>query len=536
MKILLCCSAGMSSSILVKSMRQAAMKLEVDCAIASVSVTQVPQYISKVDVILVAPQLTYELNRIREKAVPYKVRVFPIGRGDYGQMNGERILLQTLHKIELLNREEVKMDKFSGFVEAKLMPIALKFGSNRVLTIIRNAMTASMALLIIGSIATLLANIPYEPVANFLAPANNFFNTISSCTTGVMGLFISASMGFYASDELGTKPFPTLVTSVSAFLITQYDVENGLNPAGFGSTGLLTAIAVGFTTVYILHLFDKKNIMIKMPEGVPPAVSDAFSSLLPAVVILGLWTFISVVLGFDVNASVQTLMSPLSSFISTPWGYGIYHMLCGFVFFCGINSAVVCNVALPFILANGAANEAAVAAGQAPIFAATYGVDTMIWGGGTGVTIGLVLLMTFVAKSKFFKTLGRMSFGPGIFNINEPVIFGTPICFNPIFFIPFVILPGVLATSTVLLMEAGIVAMPTIGMVPWTLHPILIGFFMTGGAISTTIWAALVVVISVVVYYPFFKMADKQQYEKEINESQDDYDDVLETGGHYEAV
>lgn len=211
-------------------------------------------------------------------------------------------------------------------------------------------------------------------------------------------------------------------------------------------------------------------------------------------------------------------------------------MLCGFVFFCGINSAVVCNVALPFILANGAANEAAVAAGQAPIFAATYGVDTMIWGGGTGVTIGLVLLMTFVAKSKFFKTLGRMSFGPGIFNINEPVIFGTPICFNPIFFIPFVILPGVLATSTVLLMEAGIVAMPTIGMVPWTLPPILIGFFMTGGAISTTIWAALVVVISVVVYYPFFKMADKQQYEKEINESQDDYDDVLETGGHYEAV
>ena len=98
MKILLCCSAGMSSSILVKSMRQAAMKLEVDCAIASVSVTQVPQYISKVDVILVAPQLTYELNRIREKAVPYKVRVFPIGRGDYGQMNGERILLQTLSK------------------------------------------------------------------------------------------------------------------------------------------------------------------------------------------------------------------------------------------------------------------------------------------------------------------------------------------------------------------------------------------------------------------------------------------------------
>lgn len=309
-----------------------------------------------------------------------------------------------------------------------------------------------------------------------------------------------------------------------------------MNVAGFGSSGLFTALVVGFTVVYTLHFFEEKNIAIKMPEGVPPAVSDSFSALLPATVILSVWTFISVVLGFDVNAQVQTLMSPVSSLIASPWGYGIYHMLCGLVFFCGINSAVVCNVAYPFIVANGAANEAAVLAGNSPIFAATYGTDTMIWAGGTGATIGLVLLMTFIAKSQYFKTLGRMSVGPGIFNINEPVIFGAPIAFNPIFFIPFVILPGILATSTVLLMEAGIVAMPTIGMVPWTLPPVLIGFFMTGGAISTTIWAALVVVITIVVYYPFFKIADKQQYEKEINESQTDYDDVLETGDYYESV
>lgn len=382
-------------------------------------------------------------------------------------------------------------------------------------------MVASMALLIIGSIATLLANIPYAPIANFLAPVNNFFNTISTCTTGVMGLFTAASMGFYAADELGTKPFQTAVTTVSAFLITQFDIETGFNTAGFGSAGLFTALVVGFTVVYTLHFFEEKNIAIKMPDGVPPAVADSFSALLPAIAILSVWTFISVVLGFDVNAQVQTLMSPVASLLSSPWGYGIYHMLCGLVFFCGINSAVVCNVAYPFIVANGAANETAVLAGNAPIYAATYGTDTMIWAGGTGATIGLVILMSFIAKSKYFKTLGRMSLGPGIFNINEPVIFGAPIAFNPIFFIPFVLLPFILATATVLLMEAGIIAMPTIGMVPWTLPPILIGFFMTGGALSTTIWAFLVVVISVLVYYPFFRLADKQQYEKELNESKE---------------
>ena len=520
-RILLCCAAGMSSSILVKKMRLAAKEHEIDVVIAAVSGNQVPLYVSKVDVILVAPALVYEFERIKKIAAPYKVRVFLIGREDYGQMNGEIILLKLLNKIEQMKQEEIKMGSFTSIIESKLMPIAVKLGSNRFLTIIRNSMVASMALLIIGSIATLLANIPYEPVAHFLAPANNFFNTISSCTTGVMGLFTAASMGFYASDELGTKPFQTAVTTVSAFLITQYDAETGLNVAGFGSSGLFTALVVGFTVVYTLHFFEEKNIAIKMPEGVPPAVSDSFSALLPATAILSVWTFISVVLGFDVNAQVQTLMSPVSSLIASPWGYGIYHMLCGLVFFCGINSAVVCNVAYQFIVANGAANEAAVLAGNAPIFATTYGTDTMIWAGGTGATIGLVLLMTFIAKSKYFKTLGRMSVGPGIFNINEPVIFGAPIAFNPIFFIPFVFLPGLLATSTVLLMEAGIIAMPTIGMVPWTLPPGLIGFFMTGGAISTTVWSILIVVITIVVYYPFFRVADKQQYEKELQESKE---------------
>ncbi|MFQ7798907.1 MAG: PTS sugar transporter subunit IIB [Coprobacillus cateniformis] len=169
-RILLCCAAGMSSSILVKKMRLAAKEHEIDVVIAAVSGNQVPLYVSKVDVILVAPALVYEFERIKKIAAPYKVRVFLIGREDYGQMNGEIILLKLLNKIEQMKQEEIKMGSFTSIIESKLMPIAVKLGSNRFLTIIRNSMVASMALLIIGSIATLLANIPYEPVAHFLAP------------------------------------------------------------------------------------------------------------------------------------------------------------------------------------------------------------------------------------------------------------------------------------------------------------------------------------------------------------------------------
>lgn len=140
----------------------------------------------------------------------------------------------------------------------------------------------------------------------------------------------------------------------------------------------------------------------------------------------------------------------------------------------------------------------------------------MMWAGGTGATIGLVILMAFFAKSKQMKEIGKMSLGPGIFNINEPIIFGTPICFNGLFLIPFVLLPGVLAFTTYILMSTGIIQMGVVSMVPWTLPPVVCAFLMSGGAISTTIWGVCIVIISLLVYYPFFKIADKQALEEEL--------------------
>lgn len=527
MNILLCCCAGMSSSILVKNMRRAAITrgLE-DVKIASVSAMQVVQYIQKADVLLVAPQQIHELEHLKDLGETYHVPVLMIGREEYGTMSGEIVLDHVLQMISVMNREEVKMDRVSQFIEKRLMPIAVKVGSNRILTIIRNTMCASMALLIVGSISILLSSFPYEPVAEFMAPAAPFFDAIYNCTTGVMGLFTAAAMAYYASNEYKTDVFPSIVTSVAAFLLTQYTVEEGINIGGLGTSGLLSAMFVAFCTVKILHIFKAKNLVIKMPEGVPEAVSASFSSLIPAALIMMIFASVSVLFGFNINTFISTLLSPISHMLNNPFGYALYHMLCGLAFFCGINSAVVCDIAFPFIIANGTANEAAFAAGEAVLNPATYGTDTLVWAGGTGATIGLVFLMSFIGKSKYFKTLGRMSVGPAIFNINEPVIFGTPICFNPLFLLPFILLPGVIAFTTYQLMASGIIGMPIVGMVPWTTPPVLIGFLMSGGNVGTTIWALLVVIISLLVYYPFFKIADKQQYEKEL------HDDAEEKGAN----
>ena len=519
-KILLCCAAGMSSSILVKNMRLIAGELGEECVIASVSSIQVEQYINKSDIVLIAPQCQHELGRISKLARPLSIPVLLIGRKEYGEMNGKSVLLNALRKIELNQKQEedIDMDRVSSFIEAKIMPVAMKFGSNRTLTIIRNAMCSSMALLIIGSITILLPELPFEPLQNFFAPASQFFYAINACTTGILALFIAGAMGYYGAEAYGVNRWTNTVTSIGAFALTQYNPEIVIDVSGFGTSGLLTAIVVGLVTVKILSMFEIKEWGIKMPEGVPPAVSDSFSSLVPASVVFIIFGVVSVVFGFNLNSFMETLMSPVSGLLQSWWGYAIYHSLMGLVFFCGINSAVVCNVAYPFLLANGIANEAAIRAGGSALFGATYGTDVLIWAGGTGATIGLMILMSFIAKSKYFKTLGRLSIGPGIFNINEPIIFGTPICFNPLFLLPFVVLPGVLAGSTILMMEAGIIAMPTVSMVPWTTPPVLIGFLMTSGAWSTTLWALCIPIISIIVYYPFFRIADKHQYNKELRE------------------
>lgn len=486
-----------------------------DLKIASVGSDQIYDYLYRADIVLVAPQIVHEYEHLKLLADEVNIRVFLIDRDDYGNMDGKRVLRKLLSQMESSDREEIKMDKVSEFIERKLMPIAVKVGSNSVLTIIRNAMCATMSLLIIGSISILLTSFPIQAVADFLAPAAPFLNAIYNCTTGMMGLFTAASMAYYASVEYKTDVFSSIITSVATFLLTQISLSGELNIGGLGSSGLLTAMVIGFVTVKVIDIFKKKHLVIKMPAGVPDAVSESFSSLIPATLILVVFGSISLIFGFNINDVIATAMSPLSSAINTPWGYAIYHMLCGLVFFCGINSAVVIGVVQAFIMQNGAMNEAAFKAGETLQYAATYATDTMIWAGGTGATIGLVILMALRSKSKAHKTLGRMSIGPGLFNINEPVIFGTPICFNPIFLIPFVFLPGVLAFTTFILMDMGVIAMPCVGMVPWTLPPIAIGFVMSNGAISTGVWSIIIVIISILVYYPFFKMSDKREFMNE---------------------
>lgn len=328
------------------------------------------------------------------------------------------------------------MNKLSDFLEKRLLPIATKLGSNKILGIIRDAMCANLALLIIGSIAILLANIPNEAIAKFLEPASPLFNGVFNVTTGLMGLATAIGIAYYGAYQFKLTRYSTIAVVLASFLVTQIQKDGNFNAAGLGAEGLITAILVGFLCIWVIGFCQKHNIVIKLPEGVPPAVANSFSSLIPGVITITLLGILNLVLGFNLNSAMSVIFSPLSAILNTLPGYMLYHMLCGAIFFCGIHNNVITGVLLPFMLVNGAANEAALAAGQTAKFVAVQSTDAIVMMGGTGATLGMVLLMTFIAKSDYFKSLGKVSIVPAIFNINEPVIFGTPICFNPHFLYP----------------------------------------------------------------------------------------------------
>lgn len=410
----------------------------------------------------------------------------------------------------------------TALLEKYLMPVVARVGGNPALIVIRNAMCACMALLIIGSTSILFANIPYAPVARFLEPAAPLFNVIFNATTGIMGLLTAASVAYYGALEYKQDIFVSIATSVSLFIVSQFhqvDQVLTLNVEGLGTQGLISAILIGFITLKTLSLFKRKNIAIRLPNGVPEAVSQSFTSLLPALFLLVLFSLIVVIFGFNINDVIARVMTPVTFVLNSAPGYAIYHMLCALVFFCGINSQVVIGVAMPFLMQNGAMNERAFQSGEAVLYAATNATDAMIWAGGTGATLGLVLLMALTAKSRYFRQLGRMSLGPGLFNINEPVIFGAPVCFNPLFMIPFIFTPGLLAGATYLLMQHGVIDLPHVANLPWTTPGFIVGFLMTGGSLSTTLWSLLIVVISLLIYYPFFRIADRQLCLKEREEA-----------------
>ena len=412
------------------------------------------------------------------------------------------------------------MKKIIEFFQGKMMPILIKVGNQRHLVAIRNGLAITIPFVIAGSVFLILGNLPFSWWPAFIGTFAVKMNFVVSSTFGILGILATLGIGYYLAKDYKLDPLTGSVISLTAFLLTQVTTTFGLDTSKFGAEGLFTAIIVSIFAVEVLRIFVRKNIVIKLPEGVPPAVSNSFLALTPALVVIVIIWLIRVVIGFDITTFITSIFAPIVFALNTLPGILVYSLLVTLLWSAGIHGDMALQgISDPIFLTFLAANTAAFVAHNPMPYATAYGFYSIFVNvGGTGATLCLVLLM-LKSKSKFYKSLGKVAFPSACFQINEPVIFGFPVVLNPVILIPFTVVPLVLTTSTFLLMQFDIISKP-VAMIPWTMPPILGAFLVTGGDWRAAVWSALSLIIAAAIYLPFFKTAEKQQLIDEVVENE----------------
>lgn len=395
--------------------------------------------------------------------------------------------------------------------ENKLAPILYKVGQNKRLIAIRNGLSLTIPFTIIGSFFLIIGNLPIEMWMDFISPYADILNAPVNVTFGMLGMISAVGIGYYLGKELDVEPISNAAITLVAFLLATLTEENTLNVESMGAVGMFTAIIVALFTVEVYRRFIAHNITIKMPDGVPPAVSQSFVSLIPAfVIILTIW-ILRVIIGVDLNAVIQTLFQPLVFGLDSLPGLVIYSLLVCLLWSAGIHGDhALAGIATPIFLSNLAANTAAFQAGTALPHVVVDGFWIVFMClGGTGSTLGLVLNM-MQSKTKTYKSLGRLSLPSALFAINEPVIFGFPIVMNPLIMTPFILTPIVLGSLAYVLTKLGIIG-HIVFLVPWTTPPVIGAYLATNGNIPAAIFSFVSIILSYLIYKPFFNVAEKKQ-------------------------
>lgn len=409
--------------------------------------------------------------------------------------------------------------------QEKVLPKVMDFVTSRPVSAVKDGMIATMSLTIIGSVFLLLGQLPYAPLANWIAEIglmSLFLQTYRSAFN-ILAMVAVFSIAYSYVKHAGYEPLGAGILSLVAYLaVIPHSVgeTGGVLPMDYlGSRGMVAAIIMGLVAGKVYTVFMEKGIVIKMPAGVPQGVADAFTALIPGVFIVTggflIYSFFHVVLDTTFVDFIYTVVqTPLSGLTGSFWGVVAIGFLVPFLWWFGIHgNSVIGGVMSGIWLGNMTANQALLDSGveltiaNGGHIAATQFNALLITMTGSGITIGVVIAMLIGAKSKQFKELGKLALGSAIFNINEPIIFGTPIVLNPFMLIPFVGVPVVVSIVSYLAMSTGLVPLFSGINPPWTTPPIISGFIAGGWRMA--LLQAVIIVISVVGYYPFVMKLDK---------------------------
>lgn len=425
------------------------------------------------------------------------------------------------------------MNGFVGFIEQKLMPVANKVGMQRHMVAIRKGIIATLPLTIVGSFFTILLNFPIESVAAFIEPYREVLDIPFRYTVGLLALYATFGIASSLAKSYKLDSLTAGILATMSFLITAappirvlesvegvIDAGRFINVANLGSGSLFGAIVTAILSVEIYRFFIVKNITIKMPDGVPPEVTNSFMALIPGGAILVLFWVIRHIIGFDINGFLSNLLMPLKDVLAGNSLFGgllTVFLIC-FFWVLGIHGpAIMGPVIRPFwdisIAENMEVFQSSGNAHELPNIFTEQFLQWFVWIGGAGPTLALVVLFLF-SKSNYLKQLGRLSILPGIFNINEPVIFGAPIVMNPILGIPFLVAPLITTTISYFATTTGIVPMMA-ARLGFAIPAPIAAWMSTNWSVAAGILVVVNFLITLAIYYPFFKVFEKQQLERE---------------------
>lgn len=434
-------------------------------------------------------------------------------------------------------------------LEKVLMPLAEAIGRNKYLMSIRDGFLLSTPLLIGGSIFLLIANFPIPAWIEFLegtvvnqATGRTLASYIAKpadATFTIMAVFAVMGIAYSFAEKLGTnKLFGAATALVSWFLIMPYTVTgevdvNGVAqavsltgvPLGWlGAKGIFVGIFCAFISVHIYTFVEKRGWTIKMPAGVPPTVEESFAALIPAAVVMTIFFAVNLIFGYmgtDVFQIIfEFLQTPLLNLGDTLGAMVIAYIFLHIFWFFGVNGGsvvgAVFNPILQTLSAGNVAGEHHIICQQFQDLFATFG--------GAGSTLSLVIAMLLFCKSKRIKNLGKMSLVPGIFGINEPILFGLPIVLNPAMLVPFILVPTINIVISYFAMAMNFVPICSGVNIPWTTPLVISGFLATNWA-GALLQAALLV-LGVFIYMPFIKILDKQYLQEEMSNVEEDDEDI----------
>lgn len=408
----------------------------------------------------------------------------------------------------------------------KIEKLGYKLGRQKHLLSLKNGITLAMPLILIGSLTIILTDLPVNGWDKVMEATGLgvWAGKIISGSFGILGLVSTFGIAKSLAEKDDLDGISAGILALSSYIILVLNVVNSEKVSGIpynllGSRGLFVGILVGLITAEIFKFFVKRNIVIKMPKSVPPEVSRAFSAIIPGAFILFFWGTISHVTSMT---KYESLFGIIIKFVSKPLtlaGTGlivtlIAVLLNSLFWTIGIHGGqIISSIMGPIWLTTADENRLAYEAGKAlpHIITQTF-LDSIVYMGGGGVTIGLAILLFFYSKSKQNKVLGKLALSPGLFNINEPLMFGLPIVMNLKMWIPFILAPLVTTIVSYFAMYSGLVARTTGIIVPWATPPIISGYLATGH-ISGAILQVVTIILSIIIYYPFFKSVDRE-YEK----------------------